>query len=310
MKSILVTLILSMLGLVIGCTPVGGWLFSVQAERIEPNAFSRDPLTTRLAIAVDHGDEEGIASAIQAGANVDGKGQHGFCLLYWAIARNNPRGFELLLEHGANLEADYRDPKYLPDESFRYTVLEKAIASREPECLKRAIRLGLDPNHVPHPEDDTPLIFYAQRAESMPALAVLLDAGADINRRDGAGYTAVVRAMSGRDYNTAWFLLKRGADPTVKDERGRDLVSELKEYGSRGVRKDQSESFEKVVNELVRRGLLAHQDIIEADKPKRSALRDGPPGITVIEHSPDSEAGQAILELDRAEREANRRDRR
>jgi hypothetical protein len=39
-------------------------------------------------------------------------------------------------------------------------------------------------------------------------------------------------------------------------------------------------------------------------------LDDGPPGVTVIEHSPDSEAGQAILEMDRKEREANERDRR
>ena len=30
----------------------------------------------------------------------------------------------------------------------------------------------------------------------------------------------------------------------------------------------------------------------------------------VIEHAPDSEAGQAILEMDRKEREANERDRR
>jgi hypothetical protein len=32
--------------------------------------------------------------------------------------------------------------------------------------------------------------------------------------------------------------------------------------------------------------------------------------VTVIEHAPDSEAGQAILEMDRKEREANERDRR
>ena len=65
---------------------------------------------------------------------------------------------------------------------------------------------------------------------------------------------------------------------------------------------------EKIVAELVRRGLLTRQDIVEADKPKQSVL-DGPPGITVIEHSPDSEAGQAIRQLDQAEREANAPDR-
>jgi len=56
-----------------------------------------------------------------------------------------------------------------------------------------------------------------------------------------------------------------------------------------------------VVDELVGRRLLTRQDIVEADKPKtRNA------GVTVIEHSPDSEAGQAILKLDQLEREAGK----
>jgi len=73
----------------------------------------------------------------------------------------------------------------------------------------------------------------------------------------------------------------------------------LKEWGSRGVWPEQRESFEAVVAELIRRGLLTRQDIIEADKPKTPNA-----GITVIEHAADSEAGHAISELDRREREA------
>ena len=91
---------------------------------------------------------------------------------------------------------------------------------------------------------------------------------------------------------------------------GHDFTWGLKEYGSRGVRPDNLESFEAIVAELVKRGLLTRQDIVEADKPKHSPLGGTPPGITVIEHSPDSEAGRAILEMDRSEREANERDRR
>ena len=102
-----------------------------------------------------------------------------------------------------------------------------------------------------------------------------------------------------RDYRMAWFLLERGADPTVTDELGHDVSWRLREYGSRGVRPEQREYFEKVVDELVKRSLLTRQDIVEADKPKTPNS-----GITVIEHAPKSEAGQAILELDQLEREA------
>jgi hypothetical protein len=48
----------------------------------------------------------------------------------------------------------------------------------------------------------------------------------------------------------------------------------------------------------------AGQDIVEADKPKTPNA-----GITVIEHAADSEAGRAISELERRERESNARDR-
>jgi hypothetical protein len=49
-----------------------------------------------------------------------------------------------------------------------------------------------------------------------------------------------------------------------------------------------------IVEELVNRGLLTRQDIIEADKPKMPNS-----GMTVIEHSPDSEAGQELLRVNR-----------
>ena len=89
----------------------------------------------------------------------------------------------------------------------------------------------------------------------------------------------------------------------IKNQFGGDLAAMLKEYGSRGVGPDNSKNFEEVVSELVRRGLLTRQDIVEADKPKTS----GKPGVEIIYHEPGSEVGQAIRAMDRAEQEATRR---
>jgi hypothetical protein len=110
------------------------------------------------------------------------------------------------------------------------------------------------------------------------------------------------------DFKTMWFLMQRGADPTTGSSRNADIPSQLKTYGSRGVRPDQRQYFEKVVADLEARGLITRQDIIEADKPKHARGSPSQPTATVIEHSPDSEAGQAILRLDQFEREANHRD--
>jgi hypothetical protein len=156
------------------------------------------------------------------------------------------------------------------------------------------------------------LLFTAVARHSIPVIKALVTAGADIDRQETSGYTPLIYAAMTCSYNDAWALLECGADPTVCDHRGQDFVWELKQYGSRGVRPDQRASFEKVVVELINRGLLTRQDIIEADKPKPvpSGFEDSPPGITVIEHTPNSDAGQAIRELDRLEREANERDQR
>jgi len=138
------------------------------------------------------------------------------------------------------------------------------------------------------------------------AIELLLASGADIDWQDSSGYTPLIRAMMACSYNTARLLLDRGADPTIRDWQGHDVVWQLKKYGSRGVRPEHRESFEAIVAELIRRGLLTRQDIVEADRPKQP-VSAGQPGITVIEHAPNSEAGRAIRELDRLEQESNRR---
>jgi len=284
---------------------LGQFLGYVREDHITPTDFSSDPLVHRLAIAVEKADREEILAAVQAGGDVNAFGRSGFRLLDWTMARNNPRGFEALLEHGASLDALYRDPKTVPDRSYNLTILERVLGTDSGEFIAAVLGSGVDPDHIPFPEDGRSLLFFASDARAIRVVDVLLEKGAAIDYRDNSGNTPLFDAMLMRNYTTAWHLLQRGADPTAQNRHGNDFVWGLKQFGSRGVRPDQREYFEKVVDELVRRGLLTRQDILEADKPKTPNA-----GITVIEHSPDSEAGQAILELDRREREANSRENR
>lgn len=297
-----------------GCNGMRDALWKTQPESISGDTFSADPVVKRLAVAVERGDRIAITTAVQAGADVNAVGRHGCRLLYWALARGTPAGFEGLLECGADINAPVCDPAQAPKGSRIVTVLEKALASEDPAFITAALRQGLDPDYVPFPGpfDSRSLLFFAVQGNSIPVAAALLDHGADIDRTSVAGYTPLADAGRGCDYNMAWFLLNRGADPTKKDKSGHDFVRGLKQYGSRGVWTGHEKSFEAIVAELVKRGLLTHQDIIEADKPKPvpPSFEGSPPGITVIEHAPDSEAGQAIRELHRLKREANRREQR
>ena len=285
-----------------GCRNLQQFLGYVREEHITPTEFSSDVLVRRLAIAVEKADVNEVSAAVQAGADVNAFGQGGFRLLDWAMARNNPRGFQVLLDHGASLDALYRDPKTVPDRSYNLTTLERVLETNRSEFIDAVLRSGVNPDHVPFSEDGRSLLFFASDAKAFQVVDTLLDKGAAIDYQDNAGNTPLFDAMLVRNYTSAWHLLRCGADPTARNRYGNDFIWGLKEWGSRGVRPDQREYFEKVVDELVKRGLLTHQDIVEADKPKTPNS-----GITVIEHSPDSEAGQAILELDRLEREASGR---
>jgi hypothetical protein len=299
-----VAAVVSALSCAIGCQRVRLFLGVEAEDRISAEEFSSVPLVRRLAVAVDRGDRMEIAAAVAAGADVNAFGNSGFRLLHWAMVRNKPVSFETLLDQGADVMADYRDPRGLPDVSYNCTILQRVLEADGPEFINAVLRNGIDPNHVPFPEDGRSLLFFALKSGDTRVLNALLDAGASVDQRDRWGNLPLSDAGTGRNFKAAWCLLQRGADPAAKDNWGNDFVQGLKEYGSRGVRAEQREYFEKVVDELIRRGLLTRQDIIEADKPKSPSS-----GITVIEHSPDSEAGRAILELDRREREANARDR-
>lgn len=293
-----------------GCNPLASKSNASKLKTMTPEQFFTEPLQVRLAVAVDRGDSGAVDAAVRDGADVNARGKDGFSILYWAMARNATGGFEALVKNGADVTVECRDPAVVTDVREQDFIIRLALAADNPEFLRAVLRHGFDPDYILNEESKETLLFLAVYRHSEPAMQLLLDAGASIEHRNCAGYTAMASAMQVRDYQAVWFLLQRGADPLIRSDGGRDLPALFKEYGSRGVRPDQRESFEKVVNELVKRGLLTHQDIVEADKPKPSVLDDGPPGITVIEHAPDSEAGRAILELDQAEREANRRDRR
>jgi uncharacterized protein len=300
-----VMVLLLSVAIVCGCRPAAVPFEGRSMKQVPPGEFYTDPLQVQLAVAVDEGDAAAVEAAVRDGADVNAFGAHGFRLLFWTLCRENVRGFELLLRHGASLDEDVRDLRGLPRPHRRESVLGATLASHDVRFLDAALRCGLDANYMPLPSNKRTLLFMAAQRDSLPAVKTLLAAGAEIDWREESGQTVLMQSMFRCDYATARFLIDNGAEPTIKDNDGHDFVWGLKEWGSRGVWPEQREGFEAVVAELIRRGLLTRQDIVEADKPKTPNS-----GITVIEHSSDSEAGQELLRLDQTERDFYERQRR
>jgi hypothetical protein len=77
-------------------------------------------------------------------------------------------------------------------------------------------------DQVPDLNKDTnmPLLFYAVKYQSIPVVDLLLEKGANIDITDSSGSTAISIAASLGKYNMVKFLLKKDADPSIKDKYG------------------------------------------------------------------------------------------
>ena len=276
---------------------------AARRKAMKATTFFPDPVQRRLADAVEQGDADAIVEAIRLGGDVNKPGHNRMSMLTWAVVKGSISGFRTLLSRGADVTARIPEVQATQPEPWDKTIIEFVCMEKDKSFLRAALDAGFDTRVVLQPINGETLLFRAVWEHDLEAVKILIDAGADVNQQALNGDTSLAMAESIRDYVLAVYLLSRGGDPTIKDKWGFDLAANLKDYGSRGVTPEQRPYFEEFVSELVSRGLLTRQDIVEADKPKTS----GKPGVEIIYHEPGSEAGQAIRAMDRAKQEATRR---
>ena len=115
---------------------------------VKASEYFSDPLVIRLAKAVAEGDAEKIDASVMQGADVNATGKKGYSLLTWAMLNSNPRGFEILLDHGA----DPFRPAW--DRPQSHSVSEKppfvaklCVGAKRSDNLQALLRRGMDANH-------------------------------------------------------------------------------------------------------------------------------------------------------------------
>jgi len=148
---------------------------------------------TPLMSASRSGSVSGVKALLAAGANVNATDKYrGESALMWATAENHSEVAKLLVAAGADVNA--RSTFY--DFSFR-----KVAAGGTQAVYSRG---GL-----------TPLLF-AARQGAIESAAVLLDAGADINKPEpDYGFTPILEAIYNDHYDFAALLVDRKADLKV-----------------------------------------------------------------------------------------------
>jgi ankyrin repeat protein len=129
----------------------------------------------------------------------------GKTLLELALETGNAEAVDMLLSRGAELAS--------ATDSFTLMALLD-----NPPMLGAFLRHGMSPDASD--TDGMPLLHYAVETQNTNALAVLLNAGADVNVRDPLYQTPLLQAIMVDNIPIAGVLIEHGANPNQWDKRG------------------------------------------------------------------------------------------
>jgi ankyrin repeat protein len=171
---------------------------------------------TALYYAAERGHNSVVQRLIERGADVKLTGKSGVSAVAAAAYAGRDSIVALLLAHGADGRA--------PDDTGKPPVIYAAASGRL-DIVKQL--LGDGDLNARYANELTLLMWACGPDEKVPepqaieVVSYLLEAGAHIDDRDDRGRTALMIAAEGGHSEIAELLLKRGADPSLKDKAGK-----------------------------------------------------------------------------------------
>lgn len=170
-----------------------------------------------------------------------------------ALKKNDIKRFLQLLESGF-------DPNNIVSEGE--SVVGLAVIKRNPEFLRIALKCGGNPNAVNDSEGGRPILFLAVASANSDKVDMLIEFGADIDKRSSDGTTALILASNSRQMELVYKLLQLGADYRTKRNTGGDIA-----HGIFGPNWDESSDAykwrKKVVHWLEDQGYTFDKELIQ-----------------------------------------------
>jgi ankyrin repeat protein len=202
--------------------PIGRDKGTVTIEQIDDGVKTPPPKrTSPLFKAVESGDIDKIKKLLAKGEDINSRNKYNWTPLIYAIRRRQTEAALFLIEQGADVKLQARwGPRSEPE-------VESAIiwAAMQGDLLvlRRLIDAGAD---VDTRDEDgmTPGMFAANRGY-IDLLQALIDAGGNMNLQNKLGWTALMSADPKR-FDIMELLLKKGADPRIRNEGGRTAADE------------------------------------------------------------------------------------
>ncbi|EXV03146.1 ankyrin repeat protein [Metarhizium robertsii] len=165
---------------------------------------------TPLMRAAASGHEAVAKLLLENGANIEANDmEYGWTPLSWAIEREQVAMIKLLLENGADIEARHS--------GSRRTPLSWAVEKAQEAIIKLLLEKGAKIDSEDTEYSYTPLLWAVKKGQEA-IINLLLEKGANVDAKDQFGRTPLSRAAQEGDEATAKLLLEKGAKIEVKDE--------------------------------------------------------------------------------------------
>jgi ankyrin repeat protein len=191
-------------------------LLRAGADAKAKNQFGATPMSEAAFI----GNTAIIEKLLKAGADPDSPSADGQTALMLVARTDNVAAARLLLAHGGQVDAR--------EKQHEQTALMWASAESQPAMVRELIAHGADVNARSHVNEDlaqvssepraqhlsyggfTPLL-YATREGCLSCVKSLVEAGAKLNLPDPEGVTPLIMSITNAHFDTAAYLIAKGA---------------------------------------------------------------------------------------------------
>lgn len=177
--------------------------------------FFNTPNTLKMANAIERNNIEEIKELSKI-LDINYQGKDDMSFLLWSFLKHQHTAMDTLLKLGANPNISIGDTYLLAYIASNYDITWLKLLDSYNVNLNQKRKTG------------TPIMFETIIADKWENLLYFLDHGADINLRDHAGYSAIMRLADLGEYEHVFELIKRGADLKKTSPYGYSLASSVK----------------------------------------------------------------------------------
>lgn len=180
--------------------------------------FSGPTLT--LAQAIERGDVAEVDALVPT-VDLNRPGVEDMTLLFFALQKafgEKPAQLQIV----THLVRAGADPLHRVEGLG--SVLGVSLQAASPLYVKALLDAGVSPDTV---EGTTPILFKATREATFGTLRLLVERGADVNRRDSLGNTALMQGLTTMQLDQVDYLLGHGARPDFVNINGVSFAGQL-----------------------------------------------------------------------------------